>query len=166
MKKISVLVIIMLCGIFSTNVSAQNAASDSIASNESILVKIFEEVRALPNFGYTELPDNDFLDMPEEVGKGVMTGYGNADPRETVEKILSTIPSEYRMIEARNERNKVRSLWLDKSDESNPVMLFFIAGNGGNDTVVVLWRNGKLPQIEQSIEAMRQDLQEGGYQLK
>lgn len=162
MRKVIVFAILMMGCLMASPVSAQ----ETTGSDQSALVNVFEQVKALPRFGYIEEIDNENFGFSDAVGKGVMTGFGNADPREQVEQLLATIPSEYLLFEARNERNKIRSLYVDKSDASNPIMMFFLAVSGPNDTVLLLWRDGDLTQIEKEAAELESSLKEDGYKIK
>ena len=164
MRKVMIFGLIMVGCLMANTVRAQEISG--LAQQQSVLVNVFEQVRALPDFGYIDEVDNGNVGFTDAVGNGVLTGYGNAKPREQVEQILSTIPEEYHLFEARNERDKIRSLYLDKSDASHPILMFFIAGTGSNDTVLILWRNGDLTKIEQEAVTYESDLEREGYKIK
>lgn len=126
-------------------------------SSTSILSSAWDYVSKMPYFHREEMKNNKDLGFPKYLGKGVAAVSGNAGPKPDVLHVLEAIPSAYLVFENNDKRGRTTRLYLDKSNNKNPRVLYFFGGIGGNDLVVVLFEGGNLKQIEKMIDDIKQE---------
>ncbi len=97
------------------------------------LSKAFNDVAAIKGFT-TETITVDDYGFPPELGKGVMTGYGNAEPRDKV-------PASLKVLEQTDEDNRVQRYYFEPAKEAGgeAAMMYVFVGVGPNDTMLLLF---------------------------
>ncbi len=104
------------------------------------LSKAFNDVAAIKGFT-TETITVDDYGFPPELGKGVMTGYGNAEPRDKVLAILDKLPASLKVLEQTDEDNRVQRYYFEPAKEAGgeAAMMYVFVGVGPNDTMLLLF---------------------------
>ena len=123
-------------------------------SSAGILGAVYDYVSKMPYFFEQPIKKNKDYGFPSEFGKGKMTGFGNAGPKEDVLRVLEAIPDNYLVKKFSSPSGKINRFYVDKTDPKHPKVLYFFGGVGGNDLVVCLFENGNLKKIERYIDGL------------
>lgn len=121
-------------------------------SKFGILSSVWDFISKMTYFYIDETEINSKVGLPKYFGTGKATIYGNAGPKKDVLNILEAIPAQLLELENIDDKGRIKRLYLDKSNEKNPRILYFFGGIGGNDLVVALFENGNLKKIEKMIK--------------
>lgn len=123
------------------------ALTPSVYSQTLSVAEIFEAVSKIDGFQEMDYIEDD-IKFPKEIGTPRMIIHGNAEPREQVINLLKKLPESSLVYDSTDERGKFDRIFLNKT---NYDLLYVHIGHGGNDSVLILFRNGSEEAITKFI---------------
>lgn len=91
----------------------------------------------------------DYFEFPKEIGKPTMIIHGNAKYRDTILRLLELLPEGSMVYDETDRQGRFDRLFLDAD---NSTLLYVHVGINGNDTVLILFRDGSRPDIDKFID--------------
>lgn len=104
--------------------------------------------------GFTPMEYMDDFGFPKEVGTPSVICHGNAEPREAVLALLSQLPEEAMVYDYTDDRGKFDRMFLDRNTWH---LLYVHIGLGGNDSVLILFKDGDRKAMEDFINEVNAD---------
>jgi len=125
----------------------------------SKLNRAFENISQLDGFQLLSYTADEY-GYPKEMGNMKMACYGNAEPRNKVLEILSTIPKNLLKIDHRDANDKVTRYYLEKGNNGIPFLMQTFIGHGGNDLCVWLFTGASYEYYQNFIQQVMKELNE------
>lgn len=126
-------------------------ATINIYSQNLTVVDVFEAVSKIEGFQEMDYVEDD-IKFSCEIGNPKMIIHGNAEPREQVLRLLKKLPESSLVYDSTDERGKFDRIFLDKSKY---ILLYVHIGFGGNDSVLILFRDGDINAINSFIKQIQ-----------
>lgn len=120
-------------------------------SKNNVLKSVFNYASAMPYFQTAEIMRNEDYNIPSSLGKGAFAGFGNANPKPDMLRVIEAIPQKYLKYENIDSDGRIRRLYVDDKKKKDPKVLFFFGGIRGNDLIVAYFEQGDIKKIEQYI---------------
>lgn len=121
------------------------------SQNDTLNVdEVFKLTSLMNGFQEVEYIEDD-IEFPKEIGTPKMIIHGNAEPREQVLSLLHKLPKGSLVYDSTDERGKFDRIFLDRKTYE---LLYVHIGLGGNDTVLILFRDGAIHAIDKFINEL------------
>lgn len=145
MKKLILLLCILMACVLSS------AAEECPLAVE----EVFERASRIDGFQSVEYMEDYDIRFPSGMGTPQMIIHWNAEPREAVLSLLGRLPEGLLVYDYTDERGRFDRVFLDRE---NYDVLYVHLGFGGNDSVLILFRDGDRSVVDSFIRLMTEEM--------
>lgn len=145
MKKIVFVLVVTLTGIF-----AAFAADRELTFDE-----LFDKVSHIDRFEVLDF-NGSGMGFPINLGKGVLAIHPNAEHREEIIALLDQLPRESIVYDKTDDEGRFDRFFK----EGDSTLLFVHVGHGTGDTAVILFKGGKVEDVNDFIDRINRELSE------